>query len=156
MMNLSRFRRSFIYAYEGLQYALSTQQNMQFHFLAALLVLIAALLCGVSKLELLFLLLAIVLVIVAELLNTAIEKTVDLAMPDRHPLAKAAKDTAAAAVLVASLFAAATGMIVFYEPLGLIWTILFMVGLIGVSILTRLRKKQFKAGSITRTEEESS
>jgi diacylglycerol kinase len=156
MMNLSRFRRSFIYAYEGLQYALSTQQNMQFHFLAALLVFIIALVCGVSKLELLFLLLAIALVIVAELINTAIELAVDLAMPSPHPLAKAAKDTAAAAVLVASVFAAAIGMIVFYERLGLIWTILFIAGLIGLSIHTRLRRKQLHAGSTARTEEESS
>lgn len=117
MKDVKRFRRSFRYAYEGIKYALSTQQNMQFHFCAAVIMLMLALLFGLPKTELLFVLLSVTLVIVCELLNTAIERAVDLAMPDRHPLAKIAKDVAAAAVLVSAVFAAIVETIVFYEPI---------------------------------------
>ncbi|WP_197080943.1 diacylglycerol kinase family protein [Gordoniibacillus kamchatkensis] len=112
-----KWKRSLRYAYEGIQYALSTQANMKFHFVAAFVVLLAALVARLSRTDILFLLLAVTLMIVTELINTAVEKTVDLAMPDRHPLAKIAKDVAAASVLVSAVFAVMVGMIVFYEPL---------------------------------------
>jgi diacylglycerol kinase len=156
MRDPAKLKRSFRFAYEGIKYALATQQNMQFHFLAAFVVLLLALICGLSKLEVLFLLLAVTLVIVTELVNTAIEKAVDLAMPDKHPLAKIAKDVAAASVLIASLFAVAAGLIVFYEPLekllvssrqaspftaGLIWIILALVSLTVIVIQTRFQER---------------
>ncbi|WJH33035.1 diacylglycerol kinase [Paenibacillus sp. CC-CFT747] len=112
----ARFWRSLRYAYEGIKYALTTQPNMKFHFFVSFVTLISAVFFKLSKLEILFILLAITLVIVAELINTAVESAVDLAMPERHPLAKIAKDVAAAAVLVTAVFAVAVGMIVFYEP----------------------------------------
>jgi diacylglycerol kinase len=112
-----KWRRSFRYAYEGVKYALSTQRNMKFHFFAAFIVLMLALYLRLPKLEILFILLAVTLMIVTELINTAVEKAVDLAMPDRHPLAKIAKDVAAASVLVSAVFAAIVGMIIFYEPI---------------------------------------
>jgi len=116
-----KWKRSLRYAYEGVQYALSTQANMKFHFAAAFIVLLAALLVRLSKTDILFLLLAVTLMIVTELINTAVEKAVDLAMPDRHPVAKIAKDVAAASVLVSAVFAVMVGMIVFYEPVDLLW-----------------------------------
>lgn len=112
-----KFIRSFRFAYEGLLYSIRTQTNMQFHIVTAAAVLLSALIFEVSPLEFLFLFLAIILVMAAELFNTAIEKAVDLAMPDNHPIAKIAKDTAAAAVLVTAVFAAATGLIIFYDPI---------------------------------------
>ena len=112
-----KFVRSFRHAYEGLLYSLRTQTNMQLHFVTAAAILLLALVFEVSPLEFLFLFLAIVLVMMAELFNTAIEKTVDLAMPDHHPMAKIAKDVAAAAVLVTAAFAAVVGLVVFYDPL---------------------------------------
>ncbi|WP_438433359.1 diacylglycerol kinase family protein [Gorillibacterium sp. sgz500922] len=111
-----RFLRSLHYAYEGVKYALASQPNMKIHFFASFVVVISAVFFRINPTHLLFLLLAITLVIVTELINTAIEKTVDLAMPERHPLAKIAKDTAAAAVLVAAVFAIAVGIAVFYRP----------------------------------------
>jgi undecaprenol kinase/diacylglycerol kinase (ATP) len=90
---------------------------MKFHFMAAFVVLLAALIARLSRTDILFLLLAVTLMIVTELINTAVEKAVDLAMPDRHPLAKIAKDVAAASVLVSAVFAVIVGMIVFYEPI---------------------------------------
>lgn len=117
MKEVFRWLRSFHYAYEGLKYALATQRNMKFHFFVSFVALISALFFHISKVEILFIILAIMLVIMTELINTAIEKTVDLAMPNQHPIAKIAKDLAAASVLVAAAFAVAVGAIVFYEPI---------------------------------------
>ncbi|MFC0212085.1 diacylglycerol kinase family protein [Paenibacillus chartarius] len=151
-----KWKRSLRYAYEGIQYALSTQANMKFHFVAAFAVLLAALLVKLSRTDILFLLLAVTLMIVTELINTAVEKAVDLAMPDRHPLAKIAKDVAAASVLVSAVFAVIVGMIVFYEPIdrlmsnvreqrsmtaGTIWISLALVLLSVVVTATRFRKQ---------------
>lgn len=116
MNNIRKFVRSFRFAYEGLLYSFSSQSNMKFHFFAAFVVLLLALFFGLTKLEILFIMLAIALIIVTELVNTAIEKAVDLAMPEQHPVAKIAKDVAAAAVLVTAVFAVCVGMVVFYEP----------------------------------------
>ncbi|GAB7053727.1 MULTISPECIES: diacylglycerol kinase family protein [unclassified Paenibacillus] len=112
-----KWHRSFRYAYEGIKYALATQRNMKFHFFAGLAALVLALFFKLSKTDILFILLAVTLMFMTELINTAVEKTVDLAMPELHPLAKIAKDVAAASVLATAAFAAVTGMIVFYEPL---------------------------------------
>src|SRR5688572_22270509 len=104
---------SFNYAAEGVIHALSTQRNLWIHFMLAAAVLVAAVAFGVSKLELMVLLLAITFVLVAELVNTAIEATVDVASTSFDPMAKLAKDIAAGAVLVASLNAVAVGYLVF-------------------------------------------
>jgi diacylglycerol kinase len=117
MNEVMRWLRSFRYAYEGLKYALATQRNMKFHFFVSFVALISALFFHISKIEILFIILAIVLVIMTELINTAIEQTVDLAMPNQHPVAKIAKDLAAASVLAAAAFAVAVGAIVFFEPI---------------------------------------
>jgi diacylglycerol kinase len=117
MKEVMRWLRSFRYAYEGIKYALATQRNMKFHFFVSFVALISALFFHISKVEILFIILAIVLVIMTELINTAIEQTVDLAMPNQHPVAKIAKDLAAASVLVAAAFAVAVGAIVFYQPI---------------------------------------
>ncbi|OCT17146.1 diacylglycerol kinase [Paenibacillus pectinilyticus] len=152
-----KWRRSFRYAYEGIKYALDTQRNMKFHFCVAFLVLLAALFIHLSKSDILFILLAVTLMIVTELINTAVEKTVDLAMPDRHPLAKIAKDVAAASVLVSAVFAVVVGMVVFYEPIdqllrhkrlqdtpmsaGTIWILIALVILTVIVIETRFSDK---------------
>lgn len=157
MNPISRWLKSMRHAYEGIQYALSTQRNMKFHFFAAFVVLISALFFRLSWTDIVLLLLAITLVIVTELINTAIEKTVDLAQPSRHPLAKIAKDTAAAAVLVTAMFAAATGCIIFYKPLSQwllrrehpevpittesVWLYLALVALTVVVSATRFAKR---------------
>jgi diacylglycerol kinase (ATP) len=104
---------SFNNAAEGVIHALRTQRNLWIHFTIAAAVLVAAVAFGVSKLELMVLLLAITFVLVAELVNTAIEATVDVASTSFDPMAKLAKDIAAGAVLVASLNAVAVGYLVF-------------------------------------------
>jgi diacylglycerol kinase len=152
-----KWHRSFRYAYEGIKYALDTQRNMKFHFFVSFLVLLSALLLRLQKTDILFILLAVTLMIVTELINTAVEKAVDLAMPDQHPLAKIAKDVAAASVLVSAVFAVVVGMIVFYEPVdhlfrqvntadstmsaGIIWVLIALVILSVIVIETRFSDK---------------
>ncbi|MFB9280049.1 diacylglycerol kinase family protein [Cohnella cellulosilytica] len=114
--------RSFRNAWAGLTEALRTERHMRFHSVAALVVVALALWLNVDRRDWLWLLLAIAAVWSAELVNTAIERTVDRISTDVHPLAKTAKDSAAAAVLVMAIFAAAVGAIVLGPPL---WRVLF-------------------------------
>lgn len=90
-------------AIEGILWAVKTQRHMLFHLVAAILVLVGALVLRLTLQEFALLALAITLVLFAELVNTAIEVTVDLVTPDFHPLAQRAKDVAAGAVLLASV-----------------------------------------------------
>jgi len=106
---------SFDYAIRGIVYALRTQRNMRWHFLASAVVFTAALALRVSGLELIALVFAVGLVLTAELINTAVESTVDLAVEGYDPLAAVAKDVAAGAVLIASVTAVAVGYIVFFS-----------------------------------------
>ncbi|WP_025719782.1 diacylglycerol kinase family protein [Paenibacillus sp. 1-18] len=116
-MRRQPWRMTFRYAAEGVIYALRTQINMRIHVVVALLVIVAGLCLRISRLDWLFVCVAMALVIVAELINTAVEAAVDLISPDIHPLAKTAKDTAAGAVLLAAVFAVIIGIFVFYRPL---------------------------------------
>jgi diacylglycerol kinase (ATP) len=85
---------------------------MRNHFISALVVLLAALFLRVTPVEFALLSLSVLFVLSAELLNTAVEAVVDLISPEYHPLAKIAKDTAAGAVLVASMGAAIIGYMI--------------------------------------------
>jgi diacylglycerol kinase (ATP) len=105
--------QSFNYATEGIIHALRTQRNLWIHFAFAVGVFIAAVALGVTRLELMLLLIAITFVLVAELLNTALEAAVDVASTSFDPMAKLAKDIAAGAVLIAALNAVAVGYLVF-------------------------------------------
>jgi diacylglycerol kinase (ATP) len=104
---------SFNYAIEGVVHVLRTQRNMRIHFAIAIAVLATAAAVGVSKLELIALLLAIAFVLIAEMINTAIEGAIDVATTSFDPMAKLAKDIAAGAVLIAAVNAVAIGYLVF-------------------------------------------
>lgn len=104
---------SFNFAFEGIIHVLRTQRNMRIHFVIAALVLVVALASGVDKMELIALLLAIAFVLIAEMLNTAVEAAVDVATTSFDPMAKLAKDIAAGAVLIATGVAVAVGYLVF-------------------------------------------
>ncbi len=101
--------------FEGVIWVLRTQRNMRVHFLAGAAALVLAVVLGVSRVDLLAVVLAIALVLVAEMINTALEAAVDLAMPDEHPLAKIAKDVAAGGVLIAAACSLAVGYLVFSD-----------------------------------------
>ena len=104
---------SFNNAIEGVVHVLRTQRNMRIHFTIAIVVLATAAAVGVSKLELIALLLAIAFVLIAEMLNSAIEGAIDVATTSFDPMAKLAKDIAAGAVLIAAVNAVAIGYLVF-------------------------------------------
>jgi diacylglycerol kinase (ATP) len=106
---------SFDYAIRGIVYALRTQRNMRLHMLAAVTVFVAALWLDVGGLELIALVFAVGFVIVCELINTAVETTVDLAVEGYDPRAAIAKDVAAGAVLISSVTAVAVGYVVFFQ-----------------------------------------
>ena len=90
-----------------------TQWNFRIHLIAGLGAICLACYFRLSVVEWLVLIAAIALVLTAEALNTALERMVDLLEPERHPVARDAKDLAAAGVLIASLSALIVGLILF-------------------------------------------
>ena len=113
---LTRRLRSFGHAFRGLAILLRTQHNARIHALAAILVVAAGALLRISPAEWALIALAIVCVWVAEALNTSIEFLVDLASPERHPVAANAKDVAAGAVLIAAIGSVIVAVLVFGPP----------------------------------------
>ena len=108
--------KNFKHAYEGLKYAIINEHNMKIHLIVAAIVMVLALISDLSKVEFLLLLLAVSLVFIAEIVNTALEKLVDFVSPDYHEMAKVVKDTAAGAVLLAAGFSLVTGALIFFDP----------------------------------------
>ena len=113
------------FAFTGILTAIKEERNMRKHAATALIVILAGFVFRVSRIEWLFLLLSILLVIAFEILNSAIENVVDLASHYHFDmLAKKAKDMAAGAVLVVSVLAALIGLLIFIPR---IWDTLFMI-----------------------------
>ncbi len=106
---------SFNYAIEGMIYTVRTQRNMRIHMVATLLVLSVCFFYDLSKIELLTITITITMVLVCEMLNTAIECTIDATTNYYHPLAKIAKNVAAGAVLVSAINAVLVGYIIFWD-----------------------------------------
>jgi diacylglycerol kinase (ATP) len=104
---------SFNYAVEGIIHVLRTQRNLRIHVVIAIAVLGAAVALGVDRISLIALLFAIAFVLVAEMVNTAIEGAIDVSTTSFDPNAKLAKDIAAGAVLIASVTAVGVGYLVF-------------------------------------------
>jgi diacylglycerol kinase len=105
--------QSIIYACKGIAYLLRNEPNMIVHGMATFLVVCAATIRDLNKIEWCLVLLATGIVWIAEAFNTAIEKLCDLYSSSFHPVIKIIKDVAAAAVLLAALFSVITGIIVF-------------------------------------------
>ncbi|MCL6478606.1 MAG: diacylglycerol kinase family protein [Peptococcaceae bacterium] len=105
---------SFVYAGRGLRRVLAGQRNMRIHLAVTSAVFVAAAWFKITPLETALIIFAVALVLSAEMLNTAIEKTVDLVTGEYHPLAAQAKDAAAGAVLLAAFFSVIIGALVFY------------------------------------------
>ena len=109
--------RSFRYAFAGWWYVLRTQHNAWIHALVSTAVFGLGLWCQITRQEWSILILTMMAVWMAEFMNTALEAVVDMSMPDPHPLAKVAKDVAAAAVLVGAIGAALIGLLILGPPL---------------------------------------
>lgn len=108
---------SFKYAFSGFFYVLKTQKNAWLHLAATIVVVSVSLWLKIGRLEWLAILLVIGLVWMAEFMNTALEVIVDLASPEKHPLAKVAKDVGAASVLIAAILAVIIGVSILWQPL---------------------------------------
>jgi len=110
---MNRFLKSFKFAGKGLFYTIATQPNFIFHLIAALLAVVAGWYFDISKGEWLAVLICIGLVMVTELLNTAIEVLVDWLSPEFNVKAGLVKDIAAGAVLMAALVALIVAFVIF-------------------------------------------
>ncbi len=104
-------------AIEGIIYSVRTQRHMRYHLAAALAALLLSLLVNISRWEFILLSMAIILVLVTEMLNTAIEAVIDMISEVYHPRAKVAKDIAAGVVLVASTGALILAYLILYPAL---------------------------------------
>ncbi len=113
----TKFLTSFKYAFSGIAKVLSSEFNFRFHSFAAIAVIIAGFVFDITRTEWLFIILAIGIVLVAEAINSAIEKLVDLVSPQQNPKAGWVKDVAAGAVLIAAITAAVIGVLVFFPYL---------------------------------------
>ena len=105
--------KSFLYASNGLKALFKTEHNARIHISIALMVIILSLIKSVNKSEIISLVIVTGFVFVAEIFNTAIEKTMDFISKEEHSQIKIIKDLAAAAVLIAAATAVITGCIIF-------------------------------------------
>ncbi|MGM0498679.1 MAG: diacylglycerol kinase [Bacillota bacterium] len=149
---------SFNYAIAGLIHAIRTQKNMQIHLIAAIFVLVFSLLFDLSRVELSLVIIAISLVIFAELINTAVEIIIDILTQDYSFKARIAKNISAAAVVVAAGNAIFIAYLVFFkkaqelslnlifnlrhEPLHLIFINLFLIFILVITL-----KSVFSSGT---------
>lgn len=110
---IKKFINSFKYPISGLRYAYKNEQNLEVDIGIAVLVVILGFLFKISVSEWAILTITVGLVISFELINTALEAVVDLITDKYHPLAKVAKDTSAAAVLILAIVSIVEGLIIF-------------------------------------------
>lgn len=112
-----RLRKSFYYAGSGIWSTVRNEKNMQIHVFVAAVAVFLSFLLDVSRLEWLAVISLIGGIFALEMVNTALEKTVDLVTAEFHPLAKAAKDIAAGAVLIFAVVSVIAGCIIFIPRL---------------------------------------
>lgn len=113
MISGRRFIKSFKYAFEGVHYAFKNDQNLLVHLIAAFLVINASIALHVEPYQMAILGLTMMMVITAEMINSAIEKMVDLITKEHRQEAKIAKDVAAGMVLVTAFAAVVIGTLIF-------------------------------------------
>jgi diacylglycerol kinase len=109
-----KFLRSFYYAGRGLYRLIETEQNARVHLVASIILAICAYAFQLSRVEIAILFFAVVLVFAIEIMNTAIEKLLDIVHPESHSQIAYIKDALAGAVLIAALIALGVGVFVFY------------------------------------------
>lgn len=113
MERLKQFSRSFSYALRGLKYAIQNEKNFQNELIMGLLVVLAMIYYQVTRAEMIVLVIIIMVVFIMELLNTIMERIVDILKPKVHPYARLIKDLMAATVLLSSVMAIIIGLIIF-------------------------------------------
>ncbi|MCL4536657.1 MAG: diacylglycerol kinase [Nitrospirae bacterium] len=101
-------------AIEGILHAAKTQRHLRYHFYSAVAVLVLSYILGVERTDFLIISIAVILVLLAEMFNTAIEYVVDMLSPEHSEKARVAKDVAAGAVLITAFGAAVLGYIILF------------------------------------------
>ncbi|MGO4887223.1 diacylglycerol kinase family protein [Anaerobacillus sp. MEB173] len=114
--NWRRFVKSFAYAWAGLGNVIKYEQNMRIHLVISVIVIFLSFILAIPTTHQILLLIVIGVVLSLEIMNTAIERVVDLVTAEYHPLAKVAKDVSAGAVLLFSMIAMIVGLYIFYGP----------------------------------------
>jgi diacylglycerol kinase len=110
---MKKFFAAFAFAWNGLKAAFLEEVNLKFHVGAALAAIAAGFYFKVTEAEWLAIILTIAIVILTELINTAIEGLVDLVSPERNSLAGKVKDISAAAVLISAVAAVIVALVIF-------------------------------------------
>ena len=107
----------FLLAINSIIFAIKTEIHFKFHLIATGITLIMAYLFNISPIEWSMLLIIIFVVLITEMINTAIETIINLITSDYHPLAKTGKDIASGAVLLSSIMATIVGILIFYPKI---------------------------------------
>ncbi len=114
MKPFRQWLKSANYAIEGILHGAKTQRHLRYHFFSAAAVLLVSYILGVTQVEFILLSLAVIIVLSAEMLNSAIEAVVDLLSPEYAEKARIAKDIAAGAVFIAAFGAVVLGYIIIF------------------------------------------
>lgn len=118
---MEKFIKSFYYAFEGILYVFKHERNARVHLLFAIMAFLLGLALRITNVELAAIFFAVIIVFFAEIVNTTIEKVLDLIHSDHHPQVKIIKDMAAGAVLIAAAAAATVGVVIFTPYLVKLW-----------------------------------
>jgi diacylglycerol kinase len=113
MQRFDQFKSSFFNAYRGLRYVIWHEKNFQTELAVAVLVIMAMVYYRVTRPEMIVLFMVIMLVLIMEILNTIMERVVDILKPRIHPYARVIKDLMAASVLLSATLAVIIGLIIF-------------------------------------------
>lgn len=111
---MKSFLKSFVYAGEGILLGLRHERNFKIHILAMFVVILAGVLSNLERMEWFIVIILISGMLALELVNSALERVVDLVTKEYHPLAKQAKDLAAGAVFLFAIASAIIGILIFY------------------------------------------
>jgi diacylglycerol kinase (ATP) len=161
-MPVKEMMKPFRVALAGIVHTFRTQKHMRIHLYVTLATILGAILLNLRMREVLILLFMITIVLVAEMFNSAIEATVDLASPHYHPLAKFAKDIAAGAVLITTVLAVIVGLLIAIgddnweriklnlagQAVGVSFAWRLLIGLFMVLLLVIIGKGLGKRGSV--------
>ena len=118
---MARLTSSFGHAWHGIRYVLRSEPNARIHLLFAITVLVMSLVLRLRHEDMAAVTFAVVMVFLAEIINTAFEKTLDIIEPNHHPQVKLIKDMAAGAVLVTAGAAVIIGVVIFTPYLVALW-----------------------------------
>ena len=121
------FLQSFNHSLDGLWHCISTQRNFRFHLVAAITVFIVGLMYRLSLNQFVVLIFTVGFVVICEMINTAIESTVDMSCAEYNKYAKIAKDVSSGAVLFSAMMAVIVALLIFLKPDKIVEVLTFVI-----------------------------